>query len=65
VPVLYVWGNRDLPVFVGPRVQAEHARFMAGPFESVELDAGHWLMQEETEAVVSAVKAHLQRFDSR
>jgi pimeloyl-ACP methyl ester carboxylesterase len=65
VPVLYVWGNRDMPVFVGPRVQAEHARFMAGPFESVELDAGHWLMQEETEAVVSAVKAHLQRFDSR
>lgn len=64
-PVLYVWGNRDLPVFVGPRVQAAHARFMTGPFESIELDAGHWLMQEETEAVVAAVLRHLERFDPR
>jgi pimeloyl-ACP methyl ester carboxylesterase len=64
-PVLYVWGNQDMPVFVGPRVQSEHARFMAGPFESIELDAGHWLMQEQTEAVVSAVMTHLDRFDPR
>jgi pimeloyl-ACP methyl ester carboxylesterase len=62
-PVLYIWGNRDMPVFVGPRVQAEHAGFMAGPFESIELDAGHWLMQEQTEAVVEATLAHLERFD--
>lgn len=60
-PVLYIWGNRDMPVFVGPRVQAEHARFMSGPFESIELDAGHWLMQEQTEAVVSAILAHINR----
>jgi pimeloyl-ACP methyl ester carboxylesterase len=59
-PVLYVFGKRDMPVFVGPAVQAEHARFMAGPFEVIELDAGHWLMQEQTGAVVDAALRHLE-----
>jgi pimeloyl-ACP methyl ester carboxylesterase len=60
-PVLYIWGNRDLPVFVNPDVQAAHPQFLLGPFESIELSAGHWLIQEEPDRVVDAVMTHLKR----
>lgn len=63
-PSLYVYGNRDMPVFVGPAVQAEHPRFVHGPLTVVELDAGHWLIQERTTAVVEAVMAHLSEHRS-
>jgi pimeloyl-ACP methyl ester carboxylesterase len=59
-PVLYVFGNRDMPVFVRPEVRELQPRFATGPFEEVELDAGHWLIQEEPAAVVDAVMAHLE-----
>jgi pimeloyl-ACP methyl ester carboxylesterase len=59
-PVLYVFGNRDMPVFVRPEVRELQHRFVTGPFEEVELDAGHWLIQEEPGRVVYAVMTHLQ-----
>ncbi len=59
-PVLYVFGNRDMPVFVRPAVRELHPRFVTGPFEEVELDAGHWLIQEEPGKVVHAVRTHLR-----
>ncbi len=58
-PVLYVFGNRDMPVFVRPEVRALHTRFATGPFEEVELDAGHWLIQAHPTTVVDAVLRHL------
>ncbi len=60
-PTLYVYGNRDMPVFVGPKVQAQHPRFLKGPLTVLELDAGHWLIQEQPERVVEAVMAHLEK----
>ena len=59
-PVLYVFGNRDMPVFVRPEVRELQLRFVTGPFEEVELDAGHWLIQEQPERVVDAVTDHLR-----
>ena len=59
-PVLYVFGNRDMPAFVRPAVRELHPRFVTGPFEEVELDAGHWLIQEEPGRVVDAVMGHLR-----
>ena len=60
-PVLYVYGRRDMPVYVAPSVQERVPAFVDGPFESGALDAGHWLIQDEEKAVVDAVLAHLQR----
>lgn len=60
-PVLYIWGNRDLPVFVNPKVQAAHPNYLLGPFESIELSAGHWLIQEKPDRVVDAIMTHLLR----
>ena len=58
-PVLYVYGRRDMPVFVRDEVVERVPEFATGPYRSVALDAGHWWMQEERERVVSEVMTHL------
>ena len=35
--------------------------YVAGPHEFVELDAGHWLVQEEPELVGVLLQRHLSR----
>lgn len=59
-PVLYVFGTRDLPVFTRKQVRDLQTRFVTGPFREVELDAGHWLIQDQPEATVEAVMTHLR-----
>jgi pimeloyl-ACP methyl ester carboxylesterase len=58
-PVLYVFGNGDMPVFVGEAPRAAQEALLTGPYRSVELDAGHWLIEERPDAVVDATLAHL------
>ncbi len=56
-PTLFIWGSRE--IWVSPeRIEAQEA-LMRGPYETLELDAGHWVIQEQTEATVSAILAHL------
>lgn len=53
VPTTYVWGRHD---FALGRVAAERtARYVRGPYEFLELDAGHWLPEVEPGAVAKAV----------
>lgn len=53
VPTTYVWGSRDVAL---GRVAAEAtADGVQGPYRFVELDAGHWLPEERTADVVTAV----------
>jgi hypothetical protein len=33
---------------------------MTGEYRLVELDAGHWLIQEDTERVISEVLTHIR-----
>ena len=58
-PVLSVFGSRDLQVFTSTAVRELQPRFVTGPYRQVELDAGHWLIQERAEEVVEAVMSHL------
>jgi len=58
-PVLFVTGSQDLPFIVRPEIRGLHPSFATGPLKVVDVDAGHWLMQEETEQVVAAVMTHL------
>ncbi len=58
-PVLYVFGTRDLQVFTRKEVRDLQPRFVTGPYEQIELDAGHWLIQEQPDDVVKAVMQHL------
>ncbi len=59
-PVLYVFGSRDLQVFTRKEVRDLQPRFVTGPYEQIELDAGHWLIQEQPEEVVKAIMHHLE-----
>lgn len=57
-PTLLIWGNTDMAIGrVG--VEAGH-KLMTGPYRFVELDAGHWLIQEATDRVVGEVLGHLR-----
>jgi len=56
-PTLMIWGNRDRAI---GRKSVEGARtHMTGPYTFVELDAGHWLVQEEPERVAAEILKHL------
>ncbi len=59
---LFLYGTRE--GWARPEAIERQRTLVAGPYEELELDAGHWLMQEQTEAVVAAVLAHLRRVDA-
>jgi pimeloyl-ACP methyl ester carboxylesterase len=56
LPTLYIWGNHD-PSLGRAGVEAQR-RYMKGRFREVELDAGHWLMEEQGPRVIAEVIAH-------
>jgi hypothetical protein len=45
---------------IGRNAVTAAAEHMKGPYTFVELDAGHWLVQEQPERVTSDVIAHLR-----
>jgi pimeloyl-ACP methyl ester carboxylesterase len=56
-PTLLLWGNQDIAV---GRVAVERtAPYMRGSYRFIELDAGHWLAQEEPERVHHEIREHL------
>lgn len=57
-PTLLIWGSRDVAVGRAS-VEAGHA-FMTGPYRFVELDAGHWLMQEVTGCILREILGMLR-----
>ena len=57
VPSLVIWGNKDTAI--GRKSNEDGAKHMTGPYKWVELDAGHWLIQEQFERVTSELLSHL------
>jgi pimeloyl-ACP methyl ester carboxylesterase len=55
VPTTLVWGRRDPAL--GRAAAERTARWVAGDYRFIELDAGHWLPELEAEAVAAAVIA--------
>ena len=58
VPTTYVWG-RDDPALARRAVELT-ADYVAGPYEVVELEAGHWLPETEPEAIADAILARVR-----
>jgi len=58
-PTLMIWGTTDMAV---GRVAVEGSKgYMRGRYRLVELDAGHWLVQERPERVREEVLSHLRQ----
>ncbi len=60
LPTLTVWGNQDQAV--GRSTTLHHNEFMTGYNRFVELDAGHWLIQEKPDEVMGEVLGHITKF---
>lgn len=59
VPVLFIWGNKDFAV---SRSAAEfNHSYMSGPYEYLEVDGGHWLMQTNYSEVSKAILTQLTK----
>ena len=58
-PTLLIWGNKDNAV--GRKCIDLTKPYMKGPYTLVELDAGHWLIQEEYEKVSGEILEHLKK----
>lgn len=58
-PTLTIWGNQDQAV--GRSTTLKHNDFMKGYNRFVELDAGHWLVQEKFDDVLRETLEHLRK----
>jgi len=58
VPTTYIWGRHDAAL---ARASVELTPgYVVGPYDVVELDAGHWLPETEPDAVADAILARVQ-----
>ena len=58
VPTTYIWGRDDLAL--ARRAVELTADYVAGPYEVVELEAGHWLPETQPEAIADAILARVR-----
>ena len=58
MPTTFIWGSKD---FALARAAVElTADQVTGPYELVELDAGHWLPETEPDAVAAGILARVR-----
>ncbi len=56
VPTLYIWGNQDQ--VVAPDIIPKQKKLINAFYKEVELDAGHSLIQEQRDTVISLMLDH-------
>jgi pimeloyl-ACP methyl ester carboxylesterase len=58
VPTSLIWGRNDFALArAAVELTADH---VTGPYEVVELDAGHWLPEREPDAVAAGILARVR-----
>ena len=60
VPTILIWGNQDQAIG-RPGVEATPP-LMSGPYRLIELDVGHWLIQEAETEVLREITNHIGAF---
>jgi pimeloyl-ACP methyl ester carboxylesterase len=58
VPTLTLWGRHDGAI--GRSTTRTEKEYMRGPYRFVEVDAGHWLIQERFDECSGAILEHLK-----
>jgi pimeloyl-ACP methyl ester carboxylesterase len=59
-PTLMIWGKKDIAI--GPLGVDGTKQYMKGPYERIDLEAGHWLMQEAFEDCLRPILIHLAKY---
>jgi pimeloyl-ACP methyl ester carboxylesterase len=59
-PTLLLWGKQDMAI-ARPSVETG-ASYMTGPYELIELNCGHWIVQEAFDQIVGPIVAHLKKY---
>ena len=57
-PTLHIWGNQDMAL--GREATVATRGYMTGPYDLLELDCGHWIVQEAFDQVVEPIISHLK-----
>ena len=60
VPTVLIWGKYDPAI--GRKGVEGTDKYMQGPYELIELDAGHWLIQEAFHDVSTAIVNHIETY---
>lgn len=58
MPVLFLWGTGEF--WVDDEVRARQRPLIRGRYRELEIEAGHFLIEEQEQQVVNAVLGHLQ-----
>ena len=58
-PTLHIWGKNDMAI--GRDATLATKAYMTGPYELLELDCGHWIVQEAFDDVVAPIVALLKQ----
>lgn len=61
VPTLFIWGNKDEAV--GRVAIDAMSNYMKGPYKNIELDAGHWLMEDNPTLITQELLQHIERYE--
>ena len=60
VPTLFIWGNKD--VAIGSVSVNNSHQFMKNDYTFLELDSGHWLIQNKYNELKKAITEHLLKY---
>ena len=58
-PTLHIWGNDDMAI--GRDATEATKDHVSGPYRLLELDCGHWIVQEALDRIVEPIVAHLKQ----
>jgi pimeloyl-ACP methyl ester carboxylesterase len=59
-PTLLLWGTED--VAIRPMSVDRAAEYMSGPYRRVDVECGHWMVQEQPDVCRDEILAHLKEF---
>lgn len=57
-PTMLLWGKDDIAI--RPRSVDGAAKYQSGPYRRVDVDAGHWVIQEQPDQVRDEILRHLK-----
>ncbi|WP_052597715.1 alpha/beta fold hydrolase [Aureispira sp. CCB-QB1] len=61
IPTTLIWGNKDQAL--GRQSVEATQQYMKGEYQLIELDASHWLVQDQPKEVWKAMDAHLKKYN--